>query len=115
MKIEDLYEIRQRSLRRLIDDKYSKNSAEFCRAHGFDENRVRHLLNGVRNFGEKSARKMEEACGLPDFYFDIDGGDGVAVSIIASINLLDERDKKEIVRHLQLLKRDNSDRTASGE
>lgn len=107
MDINKIYDIRRQSLQQLVDKTHSGNTAEFARAHGFDENRIRHLLRRERNFGEKAARMMEEQCKLPDFYFDIAGAKGESAAILISEFIdLDDQERAEILRHLELLKRD---------
>jgi SOS-response transcriptional repressor LexA len=44
--------------------------ASFARRHDLDPNYVWQLLNGVRSFGEKAARKMENQIGLPRKWLD---------------------------------------------
>lgn len=101
MKIEMMFEVRKRTLKRLVDK--AGSTAEFARIHKLDENRVRHLLNGVRNFGEKAARQMEEVCGLPDFYFDMDASE--AIALVSLFSRLDDRDKEEMRRTAEILER----------
>ena len=64
----DLRQVRAEALRALIKEQGS--NAEFARKHGLDASYLSQLVNGHRAFGEKAARKMEEAIGLPNFFFD---------------------------------------------
>lgn len=103
MKIEQIFEVRKKTLKALIDEYGS--TAEFCRIFEKDESRIRHLLNGQRTFGEKAARKLEEDCGLPDFYFDMGAND--LMPLATSFMRLNARDQKEILRMMELLLRDH--------
>ena len=105
MKIEQLFEIRREALKRLIDQYGS--TAEFCRTFNLNEDRIRHLLSGHRNFAEKSARAMEEHCGLPDFYFDLKASN--AVALLSLFTHLDSRDRAELERVAEILVREKKD------
>lgn len=99
MKIEEVFEARRQALQRLVDSYGSV--AEMARQCDLDENRIRHLLNGYRNLGEKAARQMEEDLGLPDFYFDLNVEN--AISLVQMFLHLDPRDKEEIERLISVL------------
>jgi hypothetical protein len=101
MDIELIYKSRQTALANLIDAHGGKAS-EFARQYGLDENRVRQLLTRHRNFGEKAARQMEDACGLPPFYFDMNGTDQTN-KLNAYLRKLDDSELAEIIRHCQIL------------
>lgn len=101
MKIEVLFDARKKALARLVE-KYG-TVADFCRAFDLNEDRVRHLLRGHRNFGEKAAREMEEICGLPDFFFDMEAS--AVPSLISLFSHLDDRDKQEVERLAEILTR----------
>lgn len=63
-------EIRRARLQRLINDKY-KTQAEFLRQTGENQGEISAILRGVKSFGEKKARKLEEKTGLPAGSLDI--------------------------------------------
>jgi hypothetical protein len=67
-------ETRLRRLQQLINrfPKDPGNRAAFCREHGLNEAQVGHWFTGVRSFGEKSARSVEDAVGLAPGYLDWD-------------------------------------------
>lgn len=94
VKIEEIFEIRRNALQRLIDQ--YESTAGFCRKFNQDDSRIRHLLNGQRNFAEKAARQLEEDCGLPDYFFDADSNS--SLQLIAALNKLKPADRKKILR-----------------
>jgi hypothetical protein len=61
---------RVRNLKRFIES--HGNAAEVARKFdGIDASYLSQLLNRHRNFGERSARNIEELCGLENGYFDV--------------------------------------------
>lgn len=104
MQIQEIFAIRRRALHRLIQQYDS--TAEFCRQHHQDDSRIRHLLNGQRNFAEKAARQLEEDCKLPDFYFDADIAS--AMDLIATFNQLKPEDRQTVLRIARQWSRDDS-------
>lgn len=68
MQIQD---IRRARLAQLIQEKYEGSQAKFVDETGENQGEVSGLLR-TKAFGEKKARKLEEKCGLPRGWFDID-------------------------------------------
>ena len=58
----DITEIRRANLKRLVDA--SSNQREFADKAGLAPAYVSQMVNGTRNIGEKTARKIEAAIGL---------------------------------------------------
>ena len=68
-KNNSIPEKRTEKLKALIDQ--AGGLAKFARMYdGVDATYLSQLLNGYRNFGEKSARNMEARIGLPQGWFD---------------------------------------------
>lgn len=69
-----MYQHRRERLQALIDANYGGKRVLFCNKAGLTESRLAQLLSPTfRNgtaFTEKTARKLEEAAGLPQLYFD---------------------------------------------
>lgn len=67
-------EVRRQNLRRLIDDKFSGRDADFARYCGIEPARISQVLSKTyrdgKNFGEKAARNIEQAAGLPALFLD---------------------------------------------
>lgn len=81
-----LNDVRVANLRALVQKAGSQ--AKLARQHpGLDPTYVSQLLNGHRNFGEKSARKIETLLKLPYLYLDKDSSAENTIEINES-NLL---------------------------
>jgi len=80
MEITDITEVRRGNLGALIQDKFRGNRAAFCRATGKNPNLINLILSSNpairRNLGEKLARSIEEALGLPERWLDIERSGG---------------------------------------
>ena len=72
MEIQD---IRRANLARLIEDKYEGSQARFVDETGENQGEVSALLR-TKSFGERKARKLEDKCGLPRGWFDVDRSAG---------------------------------------
>lgn len=70
----DMNSIRRRNLRAVIEQWKDGTAAQFSRDTGIDESRLAQVLSekyrGGNNFGEKAARSIEIAAGLPPLYLD---------------------------------------------
>lgn len=70
----DMNAVRRRNLRAVIDEKFDRSVAEFGRKAGIPEARLSQVLSetyrGGKNFGEKAARTIEAAAGLPPLSLD---------------------------------------------
>lgn len=78
------HEIRKRRVRQWIDEHFEGNVAAFCRYYQMPKTTAAYLsqlFNGLRQFGEKAARKMEQQAGKPHGW--LDWPDGVAVKAVA--------------------------------
>lgn len=65
----DIQEVRIRNLKEFV---YLRGgAAAMSRMYdGINTSYISQLVNGMRSFGEKAARKLEMQCGLPKNYFD---------------------------------------------
>jgi hypothetical protein len=63
--------IRRLRLAQLIQEKYEGSQAKFVDETGENQGEVSGLLR-AKSFGERKARKLEEKCGLPRGWLDID-------------------------------------------
>ena len=83
MKIT-LAQLRRRNLRALIDTRFDRSQSSFRDATGISLSQIGQWLNdkidGSRNMGEKSARRIEAACTLPHGWLDTDHGEIEAIS-----------------------------------
>lgn len=66
---------RRSNLKQLTDA--SGSISAFARKHGFDPTYISQMLNGHRNIGEKTARKLEVAAGKPPGW--LDGTDAASI------------------------------------
>lgn len=70
----NMYQHRRDRLLALIDADYGGQRVRFCDRTGLSESRLAQLLSTTYRegtaFTEKTARKLEEAAGLPPLYFD---------------------------------------------
>ena len=57
-------------VRKLIDEKFNGNQADFSRASGKAPAQVNQWLNGYRNIGDGVALNIEKSLGLPQGYLD---------------------------------------------
>ena len=57
-------------VRKLIDEKFNGNQADFSRAIGKAPAQVNQWLNGYRNIGDGVALNIEKSLGLPQGYLD---------------------------------------------
>lgn len=68
----DIREIRRLNLNRLIGSPGERGRiSDFSQKYNFDHTYVSQVLNGHKKMGEKSARKMESAMGLPPGTLDV--------------------------------------------
>lgn len=74
--------IRRARLAQLIQEKYEGSQAKFVDETGENQGEISGLLR-TKAFGEKKARKLEEKCGLPRGWFDIDPVAAVETEAIA--------------------------------
>lgn len=69
-----MYQHRRERLLALIDTEYGGERVRFCNKTGMSESRLAQLLSSTFRdgtaFTEKTARKVEDAAGLPPLYFD---------------------------------------------
>lgn len=66
----DISEIRRNRLSKLIEEKFANRQAEFIKKTNINQGELSAILRGKKSFGEKKARKLEEAAGLPNGWFD---------------------------------------------
>ncbi len=59
----DIQNVRRKNLEQLIREKYG-HQAGFIRATGINQGELSAILRGVKSFGEKKARKLEQDAGL---------------------------------------------------
>lgn len=70
----DVKLIRVRKLKAFVEEQ--GGAASLAKKHeAIDASYLSQLINGHRPFGEKSARKIEQTCGLSTNYFDSDQTD----------------------------------------
>ena len=60
----DIQDIRRKNLEQLIQEKYG-SQAGFVRATGINQGELSAILRGMKSFGEKKARKLEQDAELP--------------------------------------------------
>jgi SOS-response transcriptional repressor LexA len=65
----DIQDVRRRRLAQLIEEKYDGVQAKFVSETGQNQGEISALLKN-KSFGEKKARKIEQACDLPDKWLD---------------------------------------------
>ena len=69
--MEDLTQHRKQRLRALIDSpRFHGSQADLSRAAGLSEGRISQLLDAQQSFGERSAKNLAVALGLPERYFE---------------------------------------------
>ena len=105
MEMNEIYKKRAAALQLLVDEKFGGNAADFARHYDLDETRIRQLLTGFKNFGEKSARQMEKDCKLPDFYFDV-ADSQEAAALVLHLTQLKKGQVPDVLRYIQFLKGD---------
>lgn len=66
----DIQEIRRERLRRLIGDEYGGNTSRFGQLIGKSQSQLSATLSSKKGFGEKLARQIEAAIGLPKGWLD---------------------------------------------
>lgn len=66
----ELADIRRRNLRRSIDQLTQGNAAAFAELAGKSPSQINDMLHGRKAFGEKAARAIEIATGLPQLALD---------------------------------------------
>lgn len=74
MQIQD---IRRARLAQLIEEKYGGSQARFVDETGENQGEVSGLLR-AKSFGERKARKLEDKCGLPQGWLDVEPAAGAA-------------------------------------
>lgn len=65
-----MFDVRRERLKKLVEK--AGGSASLAKQYGLNPNYVYQLVNGLRNIGEKSARKLETTMGLPSKWLEID-------------------------------------------
>lgn len=80
MNKTDAQELRRRRLRRLIADRYDGVQARFIDATGLNSSLLSRVLSGIKPFGEKLARTVEEAAKLEPGYLDTPDEDDAAIA-----------------------------------
>jgi phage repressor protein C with HTH and peptisase S24 domain len=70
MQTVDIQEIRRERLRRLISDEYGGNTSRFGQIVGKSQSQLSGTLTSKKGFGEKLARQIEAAVGLPKGWLD---------------------------------------------
>ncbi|WP_124832920.1 hypothetical protein [Burkholderia sp. Bp9031] len=75
----DLPDVRRARLGHLIATRYHGRQVDFLKESGESQSEISGMLNGRKSFGEKKARKIELAVGLPKGWLD-ESGDGVVTT-----------------------------------
>lgn len=63
-------EARKENLMRLIELRFDGSQVRFADSAGMTPSYISQMLTGYRNIGERTARKIERAIGLPEKYLD---------------------------------------------
>ena len=66
----EIYTNRRLRLRQLIEERFEGNQSAMARAGGYRSHSFSPLLHATRTMGERSARQIEKALGLPDGWLD---------------------------------------------
>lgn len=66
--------LRRSRLRGWIQDRHQGVQAAFVSAVGINQGELSGLLNGKKSFGEKKARSLEQAAGMPPGFLDNEDG-----------------------------------------
>ncbi|WP_415916327.1 S24 family peptidase [Xanthomonas arboricola] len=74
--------LRRARLRAWIDDRHAGVQASFVAAVGINQGELSGLLNGKKSFGEKKARSLEQAAGMPSGYLDSESTATAATSTV---------------------------------
>ncbi|WP_372183185.1 helix-turn-helix transcriptional regulator [Xanthomonas axonopodis] len=74
--------LRRARLRAWIDDRHAGVQASFVGAVGINQGELSGLLNGKKSFGEKKARSLEQAAGMPSGYLDRDATPSTSTSTV---------------------------------
>ncbi|RFF46208.1 S24 family peptidase [Xanthomonas campestris] len=74
--------LRRARLRAWIDDRHAGVQASFVAAVAINQGELSGLLNGKKSFGEKKARSLEQAAGMPNGYLDSDSSTTAATSTV---------------------------------
>jgi hypothetical protein len=98
----DIYTARREALLELINDEFAGQRSRFCDRVAISESRLAQLLSPTYRdgtaFTEKTARKLEDACGLPHYWLDrnmADGGNpmrGLPPGTFRRVNVLPDED-----------------------
>lgn len=65
-------ESRKENLKRLIENQFEGSQVKFADTVGMAPSYISQMINGYRNIGEKTARKIEAAANLPNGWLDHD-------------------------------------------
>jgi hypothetical protein len=98
----EVFDVRRANLRELIASKFEGNRSAFSRAAGKNVNLINLSLTTNlelrRNIGEKLARDIESACGLPENWMDTDHAGSHSDAAIVSIpRLRTQSNRKDMV------------------
>lgn len=63
--------LRRINLRKWIDTHHSGVQARFIEDHALNQSEISGLL-GTKSFGDSKARTLEQTCGMPDMWLDLD-------------------------------------------
>ncbi len=75
-------EIRRERLQRLIDERFDGVQSAACHGLSISTGYLNDLLRGRAPFGERTARRIEQAAGLTDGWLDKKRGDAAPTDVI---------------------------------
>lgn len=105
----DIETLRRQRLKALIDADYGGSKTAFIKKTGINQGELSLLLR-YKVFGERRARNLEKAAGVPAMYLDTpDGGPDPLVRLITEqLNLLSKEDIQYVLDLCKLLAKKNS-------
>lgn len=93
-----------------------RSIAEFSREYNLDSSYIRQIKSGVRNVGEKVARDLEEAIGLPLGYLDIPFGDEYVEMVVRSaLRNVSREDLQDILQVIEFQAKLLAERRSKGQ
>lgn len=70
MKMDDIYAMRLKRFRLLMDERFGGKQSAIANAVGKPANYVSRVLSGAKKLGEEMVREFEVCLGLPGYWFD---------------------------------------------
>lgn len=115
----EINEVRRNRLRMWVEKEFDGRVAALCKYYGLPDSSpsyLSQLLSGNRVFGERSARKLENQCGRPAGWLDVDPSKVEDVEVLKFDRQRCAKlrtDDRELIEAFINLVLDRSDRSSS--